>query len=166
MSRSGYTDDMDDQWAHIRWRGAVNSAISGRRGQQALHEIAAALDAMPEKRLTTNDLEAEGEFCTLGVLGAARGIDLKNVDPDDPEAVADLFNLSPAMVREIVFENDEAVDDYVFEEYEVCGPMRERYPDWESHKRTHRVLDPKAAEKRWFYMRRWVESNIKKDGAA
>lgn len=36
MSRSGYTDDCDDQWALIRWRGAVNSAIKGKRGQQAL----------------------------------------------------------------------------------------------------------------------------------
>jgi hypothetical protein len=41
MSRSGYSDDCDG-WALIRWRGAVNSAIKGRRGQQALREIVAA----------------------------------------------------------------------------------------------------------------------------
>lgn len=32
MSRCGYSDDYD-QWALIRWRGAVESAIRGKRGQ-------------------------------------------------------------------------------------------------------------------------------------
>ena len=45
MSRSGYTDDYDDgyEWANIRWRGAVKSAIRGKRGQATLKAI---LDAM------------------------------------------------------------------------------------------------------------------------
>lgn len=163
MSRSGYSDDMDDHWAHIRWRGAVNSAISGKRGQQALREIAAAMDAMPEKRLTTNELEADGEFCTLGVLGQARGVDLKSVDPEDPEAVAELFNLSPAMVREIVYENDEQVSEDSHWE-ELQGPPDPRFPWQRSVGR--RVPDLQAAEKRWAYMRQWVEGHIKKDGAA
>lgn len=41
MSRSGYTDE-DDIWAMIRWRGAVTSAIRGKRGQQALREWVAS----------------------------------------------------------------------------------------------------------------------------
>ena len=32
MSRSGYTDECDG-WELVRWRGAVNSAIRGKRGQ-------------------------------------------------------------------------------------------------------------------------------------
>jgi hypothetical protein len=60
MSRSGYCEDMDDQWAHIRWRGAVTSAIRGRRGQAFLREMLAALDAMPEKRLVAGALVFEG----------------------------------------------------------------------------------------------------------
>lgn len=44
MSRSGYNDDCDG-WALIRWRGAVNSAINGKRGQAFLRELVAALDA-------------------------------------------------------------------------------------------------------------------------
>ena len=44
MSRSGYGDDYgdDDPLAIGRWRGAVNSAIRGKRGQQTLREILAA----------------------------------------------------------------------------------------------------------------------------
>ncbi len=163
MSRSGYTDDCEDHWRHIMWRGAVASALKGKRGQQALREIAAAMDAMPEKRLVTQELEADGEFCTLGVLGQARGLNLRDVDPEDPDAVAKLFGLSPAMVREIVYLNDELVDDYLFERYEVCGPMRPHYPDFDRHERTRSVLDSKSAERRWRYMRNWVESQLKKE---
>ena len=48
MSRSGYSDDIDDNWAHIMWRGRVASSIRGKRGQAMLRELLAALDAMPE----------------------------------------------------------------------------------------------------------------------
>jgi hypothetical protein len=37
MSRSGYSDDLEN-WSLIRWRGAVASAIRGRRGQAFLRE--------------------------------------------------------------------------------------------------------------------------------
>jgi len=47
MSRSGYSDDCDDQWSLICWRGAVKSAIRGKRGQAFLKEMLAALDALP-----------------------------------------------------------------------------------------------------------------------
>ena len=60
MSRSGYVDGDDDQWASIRYRGAVKSAIRGRRGQAFLREMLAALDAMPEKRLIAGDLVFDG----------------------------------------------------------------------------------------------------------
>lgn len=50
MSRSGYSDDYDfDNWQLIRWRGAVNSAINGRRGQAFLKELLTAIEALPEK---------------------------------------------------------------------------------------------------------------------
>lgn len=61
MSRSGYVDDMCDQWAMICYRGAVSSAIRGRRGQAFLREMLAALDAMPEKRLISGALVFDGQ---------------------------------------------------------------------------------------------------------
>lgn len=60
MSRSGYTEDCEDDWALIRWRGAVNSAIRGKRGQAFLREMLAALDVMPEKRLIAGNLVFDG----------------------------------------------------------------------------------------------------------
>ncbi len=107
MSRSNYNDDYDDHWGLIRWRGAVASAIKGRRGQAFLRDLVAALDAMPEKGLIANELQEDGEVCALGALGLRRGLDLEAIDPEDSDAVADLFGIAPALAREIVYENDE-----------------------------------------------------------
>ena len=62
MSRSGYSEDCDGREL-IMWRGAVAAAIRGKRGQRALRELVVALDAMPAKRLITDALEIDGEYC-------------------------------------------------------------------------------------------------------
>lgn len=129
MSRSGYNDDCGG-WDLIRWRGAVSSALKGKRGQAFLVELRDALDAMPDKRLIADSLQAEGEFCTIGVVGAKRGVDMAVLDPDDREAVGEAFGISPAMASEIVFMNDEG--------------------SWQAE----------TPEQRWQRMRKWVESNI------
>lgn len=108
MSRSDYSDDMDDMWAHIRWRGRVASAIRGKRGQAFLREMLAALDAMPEKRLIDGDLEAAGEVCAIGAVGRCRGVNMAEIDPEDYTEVAKVFDIAAPLAREIVFENDEA----------------------------------------------------------
>jgi hypothetical protein len=120
MSRSGYTDDCDDQWAHIMWRGAVSSAIKGKRGQNFFKEMLAALDALPVKRLVKDDLAAPdlipcshwGLFettsvCAIGAVGKQRGIDMSKIDPEDPPQVAGAFGIAQAMAQEIVYVNDE-----------------------------------------------------------
>lgn len=107
MSRSGYCEDLD-HWSHIRWRGAVASAIKGARGQKLLRELLAALDAMPVKELIAHELEdASGAHCALGVVGAIRGLPLDKLDPEEAEEVAGAFDVAPALVREIVWMNDE-----------------------------------------------------------
>ena len=131
MSRSGYSEDSDDQWAMIRWRGAVASALRGKPGQSFLKETLKALDALPEPVLIPNDLRAGGAVCTLGAVGAARGVELDGVDPDDHEHVASVFGIPHALACEVMWENDE------------CG----------RHDETPRA--------RWERMRRWVVGNIK-----
>lgn len=137
MSRSGYMEDgcdtPEEQWALIRWRGAVNSAMRGKRGQAFLKELLAALDSMPEKKLIADQLEAEGSFCTLGALGNARGLDMENIDPHDSERASTEFNIAEAMAREIVYMNDEGFD-------------------WS--------WPPITPEQRWQKMRNWVADQI------
>ncbi len=131
MSRSGYNDScLDDTWGYIRWRGAVTSALRGKKGQAFLCETLAALDAIPDKRLVKEELEDKGDVCTLGAVGKARGLDLGALDPEDREAVAGTFGIPFSLACEIMFENDE-------------GTCIEETP-----------------ERRWSRMRQWVASEI------
>lgn len=107
MSRSNY-DDSCDGWDLIRWRGAVNSAIKGKRGQRLLSEMAEALDAMIVKRLVSEELiSKEGEVCALGAVAKHKGLKIEGIDPEDHLKVCAVFNISDAMAREIAFMNDD-----------------------------------------------------------
>lgn len=123
MSRSGYSDDIDDQWALIRWRGAVTSAIKGKRGQSFLKELENVLLSMPNKRLIANSFgRVDGEVCALGSVAFARakarlGDEAKAItevntsfqDQYDSEGAAAKLGISEALAKEIMFMND---DDY------------------------------------------------------
>lgn len=139
MSRSGYTDDCDDLWAHIRWRGAVTSAMRGKRGQAFFRELLAALEAMPEKRLIAQTFGEAGSYCTLGVACAARGVDAPKLEypPEDyyddeiPRMASSALSIPPSLAAEIMYQNDE------------CSWNHE------------------TPEQRWERMRAWVSRQIK-----
>jgi len=80
MSRSGYSDDCEDNWSWICWRGAVKSAIRGKRGQAFLRETLAALDALPERKLIAKDL-------------------IKTDKPKDPDALDPFYRWPNARSR-------------------------------------------------------------------
>lgn len=127
MSRSGYSDDCENVQL---WRGAVDRAIQGKRGQNFLRELADAMDAMPEKRLITSELISEtGEMCTIGVVCKARGLDVSNVDVYESKQVGNLVGIARAMAAEIEFENDE--------------------------RRSN-----ETPEERWVRMRKWVDEHL------
>lgn len=107
MSRSGYSEDNEDQWQFICWRGAVASAIRGARGQAFLQEMRAALDSLPEPKLIAEELEHDGAVCALGAVGKRRGIDMSDLDPYDRETVAARFDIPYSLACEIFWENDE-----------------------------------------------------------
>lgn len=139
MSRSGYTDDMDDYWAHIRWRGAVTSAFRGRRGQAFLREMLAAMDALPEKKLIDRDfIDENGCACALGTVALARGLKVALPEPDLDEYERDEFwenetpdlGVAEAMMREVMWYNDE-------------GGRHDETP-----------------EQRYVRMRRWIEGGL------
>lgn len=131
MSRSGYSEEIDDFLQLGRWRGRVASAIRGKRGQKLLREMAQALDAMPEKELIAHELEQDGAHCALGVVGAARRVNMTNIDPDDQHEVGKAFDIATPLASEIVYINDEE------------GSWNESPND------------------RWKRVREWVAQNIK-----
>ena len=147
MSRSGYSDDCENLGL---WRGAVAKAINGKRGQAFLKEALAALDAMPVKELVSNELEAEGQFCTLGVVGRARKLDLSKIDTYDYGQLSGTFNIAQCLAQEIMYINDESVGEFEWV-YSEFGPhTRQRINN--------------ASKKRWQAVRDWLEANINFDG--
>ncbi len=104
MSRSGYSEDCE----HLNlWRANVERTLNGRRGQVFLRELIDALDAMPEKRLIKGELKEDGEVCALGALGLKRGLEMEQLDPEDPDQIGVAFRISPVLAQEVVYKNDE-----------------------------------------------------------
>lgn len=170
MSRSGYTDDNDDPLAHGRWRQAVKRSLEGKRGQALLRELVEALDAMEDKRLYPGSFAtAEGEFCTLGVLGAKRGTKMDDLGDDyecNTALVGQRFGVAPAMAAEIMYLNDEyMVDDRKWITVELCGPVRPYYPEWGRHTREVSVHNDNHPRERWEQMRAWAVANLKPPNA-
>lgn len=137
MSRSGFTDDWDgENWEMIMAAGRYKSAVRGKRGQAFLRDLLTALDAMPVKELIEDELQVDGGYCALGVLGAARGIDLSALDTYDHERLAKVFGISETLSRHVMYENDESVG-------------------WE-----HNQTEQRRRQKRWLQVRGWVVSEI------
>jgi len=131
MSRSGYSDDCENLELYRR---AVANAINGSRGQAALREMLAALDAMPVRELVKGALDDGERVCALGCLGRARGLEMDKIDAFEPSEVAHAFGIARCLAAEVAFENDD---------------------DFHLYKR-----DETPAE-RWTRMRAWVASLVK-----
>lgn len=136
MARHGMVEcdfyDQSEQWAYICFRGAVKSAIRGKRGQAFLKELIKALDAMPEKKLIEGELHREGEYCAIGTVGAARGVDLDNLDVSDYDKLGEVFGISSKLVQEIEWINDELIH----------------------------AKDSEKDERRWQVVRDWAEAQL------
>jgi len=98
MSRSGYSDDCENLEL---WRGAVRRATTGYRGQHLLRKLRDALDAMPVKRLITDEIKDEsGDVCAFGALDP-------NAPYDEAGELAKHFGIARALAAEVVYMNDE-----------------------------------------------------------
>ncbi len=128
MSRSGYSDDAENLGL---WRGNVDRAIAGKRGQKFLKEMAAALDAMAVKKLVSNAVvRDEQHVCAIGAVAVARKLDVSDLDIYDGEEVGKTFGVARHLAQEIAYENDEQ------------GPRGE------------------TDEQRWERMRAWVDAQL------
>lgn len=129
MSRSGYVEDGD----HLNlYRGAVQRAIRGKRGQKLLREMGAAMDAMPVKELVAGEIQKDGQVCALGAVAAVRGLDVAEIDITDGVQMGKAFGIARALALEIAYENDD--DD-------GCH-------------------DGETPAERWVRMRKWVNANV------
>ncbi len=106
MSRSGY--DYDGDGNINLYRGSVERALRGKRGQAFLREMVTALDAMPIKALVADEIVRDSEHvCAMGAVALARGLDVSSLDAEDGAAVGRTLGIAESMAREIAFENDD-----------------------------------------------------------
>jgi hypothetical protein len=128
MSRSGYSDDCGTV---NLWRGAVDRAIAGKRGQAFLREMALALDNLPVKELIADEVvRDDAHVCAIGSVALARRLDISGIDIYDGDDVAARFGIARALACEIAYENDE------------CGSYQE------------------TSSERWSRMRAWVDKHL------
>ena len=121
MSRSGYSDDCYG-WELVRWRGAVASAICGKRGQALLKELETALVSLPEKKLIQHEFAnpETGQVCALGAVAlkrrlaegvslpdALKDVEAKYPEGEEAEVIAEEMNVANALVKEITSVNDD-----------------------------------------------------------
>lgn len=143
MSRHGYVEDYGgDSWELVLWRGGVQRALNGRRGQALLQEMADVMDAMPdhERQLSRGDfVDDSGMVCALGTVGQKRGLDMTGLDPEDSDTTAKVFGIAPGMAREIMYINDGMGDDG-----ETPESRFDRVREWLhwNIKRTHELVTP------------------------
>lgn len=130
MSRSGYSDDCENL---NLWRGTIDRASRGKRGQAFFRDLVVALDALPDKRLVAGELEtAEGAVCTLGALARHKGAALEPDDTYDYDKLGATFNIATQLAQEAMYVNDED------------GPVRQVETD----------------EQRWVRVRAWAARQI------
>jgi hypothetical protein len=79
MSRFGWDDDGEGMpWG--LWEATVARALGGRRGQEALAQLEAALLELPEPRLIEGHLAADGAVCAVGAFIARQRAQEQGVD--------------------------------------------------------------------------------------
>jgi hypothetical protein len=109
MGRSGYSDDgeYESNWDEIMAAGQLQAAIRGKRGQKFLGDLVEALDALPEKRLIAEELRSSEGVCALGCVGVSRGLNLEGLDSWQHDKMADIFDISLTLVRQVEWLNDD-----------------------------------------------------------
>lgn len=151
MSRSGYTDDVDDVLQLGRWRAQVKSATRGKRGQKMLRDLVAALDAMESKELHARVIVSDdGCCCAMGALLKHRGVEegyvLKSLEiegledwelEERNEDMASDLDVAHQLVAEVVYHNDDT-------------PMWHFAREW-------RCTEEEA---RWRWMREWASKQL------
>ncbi len=109
MNRSGYAesdDDVGDPFTD-EWRRKVVAAMRSPEGQAFLRELAAALDALPDKWLIEKRLvDEEGDCCAIGAVCMARGIDTAGMDAAGMVCIAERLGVAWPLAWQIVDIND------------------------------------------------------------
>ena len=116
---------------HIYTDKQAKRAIKSPEGQDAMRLLVKSLDWLPKKRLCALVQYYGEDFCAMGAMVAYAKRNM--------EAQPIIFEQSPALFQEIMYQNDK----YVFR-----GPLPTPKPT------------PEEPHERWLRMRAWALKNI------
>lgn len=169
MGRSGYIEDGDseDMLGIYGWQANVRRCIAGRKGQAVLWELYQALEALPDRELTTGALQntETGEVCSLGALAVYRKMVIPpefcttgalDDEPDEyefSEAMGPLFGIKDMLARELMYENDDCGQWHWEDDGTVCQGIR--------YGETRKYRTYEMPHERWQRIRRWIVSRLK-----
>lgn len=154
MSRvsEGDFDECYPNQSQLQWANAER-CLKGKRGQQALLDLEAALLAMPVKELLAGNLARAGQVCTLGAFVVAKKI---GEGMTYAEAVAEL--------ELAVKDFDEESDGTDIAEITVQRAKASGFPSpiayevlWQTD---YHIASECSPARRWELMLKWVRTQI------
>lgn len=138
MNRSNYDDDLDEATINL-YRGNVDRALAGKRGQRFLRDLANAMDAMEPKELIDQEMQDDmGRMCATGIALQYRGFNPRT-HSSDPDRISDTLGIAHCLAVETLYINDEAYH------------HRVRLSDYGK---------PETPAQRWTRVRAWVDEHL------
>lgn len=110
--RINYSEDEDFSGQFELWQANCLRSLKGKRGQAELHELRAALLALPDKRLIHGALTHEdGGVCAIAAYGKHKGVDLEKFDEEfDSDEVGIAGGMPRLVAWKVVEMNDVELD--------------------------------------------------------
>ncbi len=155
MSQVDNHEDFSGQFA--LWQANCNRSLRGKKGQQELRELEAALLSLPDKRLIRDLLtDEEGGVCAIACYAKHKGIDLSKFDPEDEsDEVGIAAGMPPLVAWEVVAYNDLHLDTV----WEVAhGPLNRHEATYKGGIPLVREMTP---EERYTKMLAWVRAQLR-----
>lgn len=135
----------------LLWRANLRRQLAGRRGQQLLRELLAAIDALPEKKLGTQLYDGD-QVCSFGAVALQRRV----AAGEEPQAV----------LADLQSHNDEA-DDGLMPDWAEWYLQIPPHMAWEiPFVNDNEYGDLETPEQRWIRVRAWICANLKDEASA
>lgn len=159
MSRVYYDDD-GDNWAYIRYGGALKSALRGKPGQQVLRDMRDALVALPKRRLGKDALCNElGDYCAWGAYAHHRGVSRTYLEKlSDWRADDRCFDRGGPILPRVALEGEEQVE-WVKERFGVTFTLA--FEVMIINEGEDRFWETYTPEQRYQRVMRWLDEHIR-----
>lgn len=108
------------------FKASISRAVNSTGGQAMLKNLLSALDAMPYPRLIGGVFEFDCDYCAIGALGKAAGLNVAKFSTEKLPELAATFGCPLVLIDVIMKTNDEG-------RRELPAQKWSRMRDWTAH---------------------------------